>query len=275
MPDPSRAMNRVTFTSLKKIKADGEKIACLTAYDASFARVLDEAGVEVALVGDSLGIVVQGGETTVPVGVSDMVYHCRCVARAARRALVLCDMPFMSYYTVGEALANATRLMKEGGAHGVKLEAGERQLEVVRALADCGIPCCAHIGLRPQWVHKLGGYKVQASDAAAENQLHNDARALADAGADLVVIECVPSQVGASVAAAVEIPVIGIGAGADCDGQVLVLHDVLGMTDPMPRFAENFLRGRDSIQAAVAAYVAAVKTGKFPPGGHFRAGGAE
>ncbi len=258
----------VTLASLREMKVGGEKIACLTAYDAAFARVLDGAGVDVVLVGDTLGIVVQGGDTTVAVSVGDMEYHCRCVARAVRRALVICDMPFMSYYTSGKALRNATRLMQQGGAHAVKLEAGEHQVEIVRELAACGIPCCAHVGLRPQWVHKLGGYKVQAKDAAAAGRLLNDAKALADAGADLLVLECVPADVGDRISAEVDIPVIGIGAGAGCDGQVLVLHDLLGLTDPTPRFAGNFLRGRDSVAAAVAAYVAAVKSGEFPAAEH-------
>ncbi len=257
-----------TLASLKAMKAGGEKAACLTAYDASFARVLDGAGVDAILVGDSLGVVIQGQDTTVPVSVADMAYHCRCVTRAVRRALVICDMPFMSYRTVDAALRNAIRLMQEGGAQMVKLEAGEHQVEIVRELAACGVACCAHVGLRPQWVHKLGGYKVQAKDTVSAGRLLGEAQALAAAGADLLVLECVPAAVGAAVAAAVKIPVIGIGAGADCDGQVLVLHDVLGMTDPAPRFARNFLRGRDSVSAAVGAYVAAVKSGEFPAAEH-------
>lgn len=265
---PHNGDTEITLASLKAMKDGGEKIACLTAYDASFARVLDEAGVEVMLVGDSLGIVVQGRGTTVPVSVEDAAYHCRCVARAARRAMIVCDMPFMSYCTVDKALGNAGRLMQEGGAHVVKLEAGEHQVEIVRALATRGVACCAHVGLRPQWMHKLGGYKVQARDDASANRLLNEAKALTDAGADLLVLECVPARVGEEISAAVQVPVIGIGAGAGCDGQVLVLHDVIGMTRPPPRFAKNFLRGRDSVEDAVAAYVTAVKSGAFPAPEH-------
>ena len=257
-----------TLASLKAMKQSGEKIACLTAYDASFARLLDNAGIDAVLVGDSLGIVVQGEHTTLPVSVEDMAYHCACVTRGLRWALVICDMPFMSYRTVDDALRNATRLMQEGGAHMVKLEAGEHQLEIVRELSACGVPSCAHIGLRPQWVHKVGGYKVQAQDTLSAEQLLREARALAEAGADLLVLECVPGDVGAAVSREVAMPVIGIGAGAACDGQVLVLYDALGITGPLPRFAQDFLRGRDSIGAAVEAYIGAVKDGSFPAERH-------
>lgn len=258
----------ITLASLGALKAGGEKIACLTAYDASFARVLDEAGVEVILVGDSLGVVIQGRDTTVPVSLEDAVYHCRCVAHAARRALIVCDMPFMSYCTVNQALSSAARLMQEGSAHVVKLEAGEHQVEIVRALATRGVACCAHVGLRPQWKHKLGGYRLQAKDAASADRLLSEAKTLVEAGADLLVLECVPASVGKAISAAVKAPVIGIGAGADCDGQVLVLHDVIGVTCPPPRFAKNFLRGCDSIKNAVSAYVTAVKSGAFPASEH-------
>ena len=258
----------VTFDSLKKMKAEGEKIACLTAYDVTFARVLDTSGVDVVLVGDTLGIVIQGKDTTLPVSVSDMAYHCRCVTRGVRRALVVCDMPFMSYSSVDQALANAARLMQEGGAHGVKLEAGEHQTEILRELTACGIPCCAHLGLRPQWVYKSGGYRVQAKNAVGAEQLLSEARALEKVGADLLLVECVPAGVADSVRDAVEIPVIGIGAGAGCDGQVLVLYDVLGVSKSPPRFAENFLSGRASVASAVQAYVKAVKSGEFPAGRH-------
>ncbi len=255
----------VTFDSLRKMKAKGgEKIACLTAYDATFARVLDTAGVDVVLVGDTLGMVIQGKETTVPVSVSDMVYHCGCVARGVQRALVLCDMPFMSYSSVDQTLENAARLMQAGGAHGVKLEAGEHQVEILRELAACGIPCCAHLGLRPQWVYKSGGYQVQAKSATDAQQLLKEAKLLEEAGADLLLIECVPARVAEQVRDAVDIPVIGIGAGAGCDGQVLVLYDVLGISKAPPRFAKDFLRGQSSVASAVQAYVKAVKSGEFP-----------
>ena len=258
----------VTLSSLKGMKAAGEKIACLSAYDASFARVLDNTGIDVVLVGDSLGVVIQGYDTTMPVSVTDMVYHCRCVTRAVSRALVICDMPFMSYSTVGDALRNATRLIQKGGAQVVKLEAGEHQVDIVRELTAWGIACCGHIGLRPQWVHKLGGYKAQAKDPVSVKQLLSEARALDEAGADLLVLECVPADVGSTVSREVGIPVIGIGAGARCDGQILVLHDVLGITDPAPRFAKNFLEGHDSVKTAIAAYIAAVKAVDFPAREH-------
>ena len=259
---------KVTFDSLKMMKAKGEKIACLTAYDATFARILDGAGIDMILVGDTLGIVIQGQDTTIPVSLSDMIYHCHCVARTTRRALVLCDMPFMSYYTIDKALKNATRLMREGGAHGVKLEAGEHQVEVVRELAACGIPCCAHLGLRPQWMHKLGGYKVQARDSVSVDLLLKDAKDLADAGADLLLLECVPAKVGDVLRDKVDIPVIGIGAGASCDGQILVLYDILGITELPLRFTENFLSSSHSVKSAVTAYIDAVKSGKFPSDKH-------
>ena len=264
----SAGLARVTFDSLRRMKTEGEKIACLTAYDATFARVLDTAGVDVVLVGDTLGIVIQGKDTTVPVSVSDMVYHCRCVSRGAGRALIVCDMPFMSYFSVDRALRNATRLMQEGSAHGVKLEAGEHQVEILRELTACGIPCCAHLGLRPQWVHKSGGYRVQAKSAADAQRLLDEARALEEAGADLLLIECVPAGVADRVRDAVGIPVIGIGAGAGCDGQVLVLYDLLGISESPPRFTENFLRGQTSVASAVQAYVEAVKSGEFPARRH-------
>ena len=257
-----------TLFSLREMKARGEKITCLTAYDSSFARILDAAGIDTILVGDSLGVVVQGRDTTVPVSVADMEYHCRCVTRVVRRALVICDMPFMSYCTVGDALRNAARLVRKGGAQVLKLEVGKHQVEIVRELAARGVACCAHVGLRPQWVHKLGGYKVQARDAVSAERLVDEARELAEAGADLLVLECVPAEAGSLVSAAVRIPVIGIGAGADCDGQVLVLNDALGVPGQVPRFARNFLHGRDSVEAAVTAYITAVKAGEFPADEH-------
>ncbi|MGD8498061.1 MAG: 3-methyl-2-oxobutanoate hydroxymethyltransferase [Chromatiales bacterium] len=259
---------RTTLSVLRKMKQDGQRIACLTAYDASFAELLEECGVDVILVGDSLGMVVQGHETTVPVSVEDVVYHTRCVARAARSAFLMADMPFMSYATPEQALGNAARCLQQGGAHGVKLEGGARQIETVARLAGNGIPTCAHLGLTPQSVHKIGGYRVQGRDEAAAEAMLRDAIALAEAGADLLLLECVPSALAAEIAANVEIPVIGIGAGAGCDGQILVLHDVLGVTPRMPRFAKDFLQGRDSIRAAIQAYVEEVKDGVFPTAQH-------
>jgi len=255
----------ITLTVLQRMKAAHERFACLTCYDASFAAVLDEAGVEVLLVGDSLGMVVQGERTTLPVTVEEMIYHTRCVSRARRRALVLADMPFMSDMDPRQALANAARLMKEGGAHMVKLEGGTVQLEAIRALGEHGIPVCAHLGLLPQSVHKLGGYQVQGREADAAQRILDEAEAVVAAGADMLLLECVPSELAARVVAAATVPVIGIGAGPACDAQVLVVYDMLGITPgKRPRFVKDFLAGSGSVRAAVADYVKAVKQGEFP-----------
>jgi len=254
----------VTLPRLRQMKADGAPIAMLTAYEASFARAADEAGVDVLLVGDSLGMVVQGREDTLAVTVDDVVYHCRAVRRGARRALVLADLPFLSYATPEQALASAAMLMKQGGAQAVKLEGGAPQVETVRVLSRHGVPVCAHLGLQPQSVHKLGGYRVQGRDADQAARMLDDARALEEAGADLLVIECVPGELAARLREHIRIPVIGIGAGRQTDGQVLVLHDVLGLTEKPPRFSRCFLDGAVGIQAALAAYVNAVRDGSFP-----------
>ncbi len=255
----------VTVASLRAMKQRGEKIACLTAYDASFTARLEAAGVEVLLVGDSLGMVIQGHDTTLPVTVRDMVYHCACVSRARRRALIMADMPFMGDMTPRRALASAARLMKAGGAHVVKLEGGRDMAETVALLSGRGIPVCAHLGLLPQSVHKLGGYRVQGRDAAAARRLKEDARLLCEAGADLLLLECVPTALAREISASVAAPVIGIGAGPHCDGQVLVLYDMLGITPGRrPRFSHDFLAGAGSVPAALAAYVQAVKDGGFP-----------
>jgi len=263
--EDTSAPTRVTINSLRRMKREGGKIACLTAYDATFARILEAAGVEVLLVGDSLGMVIQGHDSTLPVTVGDMVYHCRAVRRGMARALLMADMPFMSYATPAQALRNAGRLMQEGGAHMVKLEGGAVMVETVRHLAAHGIPVCAHLGLLPQSVHKLGGYRVQGSDAVAAAAMLEDAQAMQAAGADVLLLECVPATLAAQISHTVDIPVIGIGAGPDCDGQVLVLYDMLGITPgKRPRFSKDFLHGHDGIQAAVAAYVEAVKSGAYP-----------
>jgi len=262
-------MSRITITHLRKLKEQGEKFATLTAYDASFARLLDEAGVEVALVGDSLGMVVQGQESTVPVSMEEMIYHCRMVSRASERMLVIVDMPFMSYATAEQAMLNAARLMKEGGAQMVKLEGGAVMVDTVRLLTQRGVPVCAHLGLLPQSVHKLGGYRVQGRDADAAAEMLADARAMEQAGADLLVLECVPRQLAARISQALSIPVIGIGAGADTDGQVLVLYDMLGITPgKRPSFSHDFLADTGSIPAAIRGYVEQVKDGRFPGESH-------
>ncbi|WP_455217549.1 3-methyl-2-oxobutanoate hydroxymethyltransferase, partial [Kaarinaea lacus] len=258
-------MGRITVSTLRQMKQDGEKIAVLTAYDASFARILEEAGVEILLVGDSLGNVIQGQDSTLPVTLGDMIYHTRIVSGASQKALVMADMPFMTYATPQQAKFSAGRLLKEGGAHMVKLEGGAVMVETVRELVDHGIPVCAHLGLLPQSVNKMGGYKVQGRDDKAARVILNDARAMEEAGADLLVLECVPSSLTKEIASNLEIPVIGIGAGPHCDAQVLVLYDMLGITPGKPpKFSKDFLEGAGSISNAVSSYVQAVKQGEFP-----------
>lgn len=259
---------RVTVTALRQMKREGKKIAMLTAYDASFARVLDAQGVDVILVGDSLGMVIQGHETTVPVTMDDMVYHTRAVTKISQRALVIGDLPFMSYTSPELALRNSARLMQESGAHMVKLEGGAPQITTVRQLAHHGVPVCAHLGLQPQSVHKLGGYRVQGRDDAVAQQMLDDAIALQEAGADMLVLECVPVALAARITQALAIPTIGIGAGRDCDGQVLVLHDMLGISPRAPKFSQDFIGTGATIPQAVKAYVQAVKTGLFPADQH-------
>ncbi len=257
-----------TVTTLRKMKQDGEKIAMLTAYDSSFARVVDQGGVDVILVGDSLGMVIQGRKTTIPVSVDDIIYHTRAVTWAAERALVLADLPFMSYTSPEMALRNCARLMQESYAHMVKLEGGAPQVETVKQLTFHGVPVCAHLGLQPQSVHKLGGYRVQGREAAVATQMQADALALQDAGADMLVLECVPTSLAEKITAQLEIPVIGIGAGHLCDGQVLVLHDMLGITPGAPRFSRDFMPDAGTIPGAVEAYVTAVRDGSFPAAEH-------
>ena len=254
----------ITIRHLKEMKSAGHKISVLTSYDASMTFLIEEAGVEVLLVGDSLGNVGQGHESTLPVTVDDMVYHTRNVARARRRALLVADMPFMSYRTPELALESAGRLMKEGGAHMVKLEGGAPQLDVIRRITDQGIPVCGHLGLMPQSVHKLGGYRVQGRESDRAEAMRNDARALQSAGMDMLVLECVPSGLAAEITRALEVPVIGIGAGAACDGQVLVVNDMLGMNPRPPRFVKDFLAQGGSILQAFRDYVSAVREGRFP-----------
>ena len=259
----------VTLATLRAMQQRGEKIACLTTYDASFTRVLEAAGVEMFIVGDSLGMVLMGYESTVPVTMDDMLHHAASVARAGRSAWRVVDLPSGSYETPGQALANARRLMDEGGAHMVKLEGGTGKVAIVEHLVGHGIPVCGHIGLLPQSVEEYGGYKVQGRDEAGAAAILADAVALENAGAGMLVIECIPAVLAARVTGAVTMPVIGIGAGPDCDGQVLVLYDMLGMTaGHQPRFVKDFLQEGGSIHAAVAAYVAAVKDGSYPASEH-------
>ena len=259
----------VTLTTLDQMKQRGEKIACLTAYDASFAVLLDAAGVDVVLVGDSLGMVIQGHDTTVPVTMDQMVYHCAAVARGLHRPFLMADLPFMSYPSRELALSNAVRLMQEGGARVIKLESGKGQTDIVEFLARHDIAVCAHLGLKPQSVHKTGGFRVQGREAEAAQRMLEDALALEAAGADLLLLECIPSELGRTISQAVTVPVIGIGAGPDTDGQILVLYDVLDITSGRkPRFVRNFMDGSPSPQEAVSRYVQAVKSGEYPAPEH-------
>ena len=259
-------MKPVTLSTIKDMKRRGEKITCLTAYDYSFASLLDRAGIDMVMVGDSLGMVMQGHDTTLPVSVADMVYHSRCVARGVNRALLIVDMPFMSYQESPQhAFASAGRLMKKGGAQVVKLEGGQPMAETVRFLVERGIPVCAHLGLTPQSVHQLGGYRVQGRETTAAERIRHDATVLQSAGASLLVLEAVPSELAKTITAELDIPTIGIGAGRDCDGQVLVLQDMLGIYPrPSPKFSRNFMQGAASVEEAVKAYIDAVKSGSFP-----------
>ena len=259
----------ITVTHLLKMKQDGEKIVALTAYDASFAALVDEAGVDVVLVGDSLGMVVQGHASTLPVSVEDIVYHSAAVARGLRSALLIADLPFMSYRDVPTAMANAARLMAAGGANMVKLEGAGWTFDVIKALSERDIPVCAHLGLTPQSVHKLGGYRVQGRGAEQADQLLQEARDVQRSGADLLVLECVPAALAAEISRHLAIPTIGIGAGVDCDGQILVLYDAMGITPgKRPRFSKNFLVDTGSISSALSSYVEAVRNGSFPAAEH-------
>jgi len=254
-----------TLHRLREMHAAGEKLTMLTCYDASFARIADDAGVDMLLVGDSLGMVLQGRASTLPVTLDEMAYHVRCVVAGNRSAFVIGDLPFGSYQQSREqAMASATALM-QAGAQMVKLEGGGWTSETVRFLTQRGVPVCAHLGLTPQSVHALGGYRIQGKTDDAATTLKAHARELADAGAALLVLELIPSSLAAAVTASLPIPTIGIGAGVECSGQVLVLHDMLGITrGKLPRFVKNFMVGSDSIEAAIHAYVAEVKAKTFP-----------
>ena len=259
----------VNVATLARMKAEGEPIACLTAYDASYGALVDAAGVDLVLVGDSLGMVIQGHDTTVPVTVSDIIYHTKIVARGLRRAFLVSDMPFMSYTNPGQALQNAVQMMQEGGAMMIKLEGGDGQLEIVEHLARHDIPVCAHLGLKPQSVHKIGGFKVQGRDAKQASKMVDTAKRLQDSGADLVLLECVPNELGERIRGAIEVPVIGIGAGPNVDGQILVLYDILDITQGRtPKFVRNFMSGNDSPLAAIQSYVKSVKEREYPAPEH-------
>ncbi|MGI9251422.1 MAG: 3-methyl-2-oxobutanoate hydroxymethyltransferase [Pseudohongiellaceae bacterium] len=260
--------HNVTLTTLGQIKEQGEKFACLTAYDACFAEILSDAGVEVLLVGDSLGMVLQGHDSTLPVTMADMVYHTHCVKRGNRGALLMADMPFMSYASETQTLENAAGLMR-AGAHIIKLEGGAWIANTTRLLAERGIPVCAHVGLTPQSVNRIGGFFVQGRDPAQAQSIIKEAKLLQDAGANLLLLECVPRQLAKTITEQLQIPVIGIGAGPDTTGQIMVLHDVLGISPITPKFVKNFLKeSKEGIPGAIKAYVAAVKDGSFPAPEH-------
>jgi len=261
----------MNLSQLKKMKQSAQKIVCLTAYDAAFAAVADQAGVEVILVGDSLGMVVQGHSSTLPVSLDEMVYHTQMVQRGNQNAWCIADIPFMADATVETTLKAASRLMKEGQANMVKLEGGMRVLDAVTLLSSLGVPVCGHLGLLPQSVNKTG-YKVQGREAEEANHILNEALALEEAGAEMIVLECVPASLAKRIAQACQVPIVGIGSGGETDGQVLVLHDLLGLTlGKPPKFSKNFMVETHSIQQAIADYVQAVKSSQFPQACHILA----
>jgi 3-methyl-2-oxobutanoate hydroxymethyltransferase len=260
-------MKPVTIETLQQTKISNEKFSCIAAYDALFTRLLNQAGVDIILVGDSLGMVLQGNDSTIPVTVDDMCYHTRCVAKGNNTSLIIADMPFMSYADTATAVKTATALM-QAGANMVKLEGGQWLSNTISTLVCGGIPVCAHIGLTPQSVNTLGGYKVQGRSKEQAEQLLEDAIALEKAGAQIVLMECVPSALAAKVDAALSIPTIGIGAGPATTGQVLVLHDMLGLNSRPARFVKNFMAESGSIQDALSRFNIAVKNGEFPQPNH-------
>ncbi|SHF31181.1 ketopantoate hydroxymethyltransferase [Modicisalibacter ilicicola DSM 19980] len=261
-------MKTVTTSTLHAAKHAGEPFSCLTAYDASFARSASQAGIEVLLVGDSLGMVLQGHATTLPVTIDDLCYHTRCVARGKEKSLLMADLPFMSNASLDRLLQDAGALMR-AGAEMVKIEGEAWLAEGISELTRRGVPVCAHMGLTPQSVHQFGGYKVQGRDAAQAQRMVAEARELVDAGASVILLECVPASLGNTMRDALDVPVIGIGAGPHVDGQILVMHDVLGTSlGRIPRFAKNFLAEGGSIEAAFRAYHEAVKTRRFPTEEH-------
>lgn len=262
-------MKKMTISTLKKMKKDKKKIVCLTAYDASFAQMIAAAGVDVLLVGDSLGMVIQGHGSTTPVSIAEIVYHSQCVRRGAPNALIIADMPFLSAANIDLAVTNAGLLMQQGGAEIVKVEGAGKMISVVESLSEQGIPVCGHLGLTPQSVHKLGGYKVQGRDEQSAEKILLDATKLEEAGADLLVLECVPEQLAQEISLNISIPTIGIGAGVYCDGQVLVTYDLLGLSHGLrPRFVKDFLAETGDISSAMRKYVEDVRNEKFPASEH-------
>ena len=258
---------RISINEIKEMKRKGEKIAMLTAYDYVMAGIIDQVGVPLTLVGDSLGMVVLGYQSTIPVTMDEMVHHTRAVVRGSSRTLVIGDLPFMTYANVTDAQRNAARFIQEAGAQAVKLEGGVHMAETVRSIVNCGIPVMGHIGLTPQSINQLGGFKVQGKSDEAAARLIEDARALDQAGAFAVVLEMVPAPLAALITRSISIPTIGIGAGAGCDGQVQVISDILGLfTDFVPRHAKQYARLAEASRAAITEYLGEVKAGLFPTG---------
>ncbi|GAB5546631.1 MAG: 3-methyl-2-oxobutanoate hydroxymethyltransferase [Sandaracinaceae bacterium] len=265
-PSGSKRTARVTVPKLRRMKERGERITMLTAYDATFARMFEEADIDLLLVGDSLGMVVQGQDSTLPVTVDEIIYHCRAVARGCQTCLIVGDMPFMSYQIdATEALRNAGRFLSEGGAHAVKLEGGVSVAPTIRRIVDAGIPVMAHVGLTPQSVHAMGGFRVQGKTEEQAERILEDARAVQEAGAFALVLEGIPAPLAARITAELEIPTIGIGAGVDCDGQVLVCYDLLGLTpDLKPKFVKRYAEMFDEGVGAARRYADEVRGGAFP-----------
>lgn len=261
-------MAKITTASLLKMKQQGEKISTITAYDASFSKLFDQAGIHAILIGDSLGMVLQGKDSTLPVMIEDMAYHTRCVKSGVEDSLIIADMPFMSYANTEQALTNAALLM-QAGASMVKLEGGAWLNETISALVERGVPVCAHLGLTPQSVNIFGGFKVQGRENDKAQKMIEDAKALEAAGAQLLVLECIPADLGKAITEALTIPTIGIGAGKDTDGQILVMHDALGIAcNYMPKFSRNFLKDTGDIKKAIELYISEVSQGNFPAEEH-------
>jgi 3-methyl-2-oxobutanoate hydroxymethyltransferase len=253
----------LSIIDITAMKRKGEKITCLTAYDASFAAVIDKVGIDIMLVGDSLGMVVQGHGTTLPVTIEQMVYHTQCVSKARKKAYIIADMPFMTYSTPEIAAQNAAQLLQQGGAQIVKLEGA--RIDCIQFLVAQGIPVCGHLGLLPQSIHQLGAYSVQGKEPESAHKLREDAQRLQEAGAAVLILECLPAALAKQISSELTIPVIGIGAGVDCDGQVLVLYDMLNIgVSKRPRFSKNFMAGNDGVEDAINAYHQAVKNAEFP-----------
>jgi len=257
-------MAKITTSKLLKMKQQGEKISTITAYDASFAKIFDQAGIHAILIGDSLGMVLQGQDDTLPVSIEDMAYHTQCVRRGVENTLVISDMPFMTYATTEQAYTNATKLM-QAGASMVKMEGGAWLVDTIKGLVERGIPVCAHLGLTPQSVNVFGGFKVQGRDNDKAKEMIEHAKLLEQAGAQLLVLECIPAALGKAISEAIKIPTIGIGAGKDTDGQILVMHDALGIScSYMPKFSRNFIVDTGDIKKAIELYISEVSAGNFP-----------